>query len=94
VPCSFPGHPATWLSMAKLWPWTARRGACAGQAGPPVSVKGSFSETPEARSPGPLPGVLRVSRIERYPDTAARRGAALPLAGHDVGKPCRENYAA
>ena len=31
---------------------------------------------------------------ERYPDTAARRRVALRLAGHDVGKPCRENYAA
>jgi 4-aminobutyrate aminotransferase-like enzyme len=31
---------------------------------------------------------------ERYPDTAARRGAAPGPAGHDVGKPCRENYAA
>ena len=35
-----------------------------------------------------------MSRIERYPDTAARRGAARRPAGHDVGKPCRENYAA
>ena len=29
-----------------------------------------------------------------YPDTTARRGAARRPAGHDVGKPCRENYAA
>jgi len=37
---------------------------------------------------------LAASKIEGYPDTAARRGPAPGGAGHDVGKPCRENYAA
>ena len=43
---------------------------------------------------GTIPSRPVVSRIERYPDTAARPGAAPRPAGHDVGKPCRENYAA
>ena len=36
----------------------------------------------------------QVLRIERYPYTARRCGAGPGPAGHDVGKPYRENYAA
>ncbi len=50
---------------------------------PEVSVRGSFSET-QKHVTGPLPGVLRVSGIERYPDTAARRRVAPGTAGHNV----------
>ena len=54
---------------------------------PRVDLGGEHRTGPDAVTSG-------CREIERYPDTTARPGAALSPAGHDVGKPCRENYAA
>ena len=59
-----------------------------------AQVRRDQTATTERTRTSAYQGRGEVSRIGRYPDTPARPAATPSPAGHDVGKPCRENYAA